>query len=189
MSHDRAEYFSDWKTRIQRASKDWRCDACGGTIRKGTSYLNHDDRARKRRWQGREHIDCTAPWWQVDITHLLTSLSELPHDNPPASEVVPILEDIPVTVIAATARINQVSWQLPSDYRQRLLHTPDPQKRTAAMTEIELAIGLLVDCIMRVSGQKEAALQLSHIMQQMQQVAKTATANTLHSRKTDQANS
>lgn len=152
-----------------KARKAYKCANCGGTIDRDEIYLNYH-KTEADNWQGRQHFSCEAAWWQGDATHLLSAVSKLPGQNPPSEAILPALEGIPVSVQVQSAA-GSIHTVLEPTYAQRVLHTPNLQLRKEALTQIGRAQALFTECLQATSGQQQLSLQMSHLLQQMAQLA------------------
>jgi hypothetical protein len=153
-----------------KARKAYACENCGGTIDRGEIYYNYHSEQTAGNWQGRQHMDCEAAWWQGDTTHLLSAVALLPGEQPPTSEKDPVLADIPFSVTGNGTQVH-VSVSFCEAYREKLLHTRNLDIRREAFVQIGRAQALTADCLVAVSGNLRKAKQMSHLLQQMAQVA------------------
>lgn len=171
------EYVDGWAAYMARSRKPIRkCALCDGAIYKGMMYINRDDRRGGKRWAHHEHVDCQAAWWQVVLTNLLRSVGQLPGSVPPEEAVDPRLEGFDLVFSQQSARVGEITWKPSEEVKRRFLHTPDLALREQAKGEIELFMGLTIDVLLRAFGHQRAAMQLSNIVQQLEQVAETAHA-------------
>lgn len=153
-----------------RAQKEYTCEHCGGAIFRKERYWNYHSEDRIGNWRGRRHLDCGAAWWQGDTISLLSAVALLPGTNPPDAEKEPMLQDIPVCIVAKGEHAH-VSVVFSEYYNERLLHTKDLALRREALTQIGRVQALVADCIAAVSGNQKKSKQLSNALQQMAQIA------------------
>ena len=97
-------------------------------------------------------------------------MAALPGRNPPTEATQAVLGGIPIH-ISSLSEAGEVRFDFSPLYAQRLLHTPNLDLRAEALEQIGRAQALFATCLMNVSGHKKTALQLSHLLQQMAQLA------------------
>ncbi len=160
-----------WSHKVYRARATYICRNCGGTIPSGTKYVRHVERlgAEKGKDPLRNvhvHIDCEAPWHVVDTTPLLTSLGRLPAPT----ECDSGKSRLRPAVYVQHASVGTLQWQMPEVLTAKIASSSE-KRAVDTVAEIERALALLLNAIVTVSGSKQKALRLSHLLQEMAQMS------------------
>lgn len=165
-------------TRTVRANKHYRCDNCNDIIFKRSRYENHrEDPRGGRTWQGRRHLDCEAPWWQVDPTNLLKALGALPSSLPSKKFDLSLVGSHFIVKTDKSSPSVRVDWSLPHELRKAIANTPK-KRGDLVLDEIATALELFLTTLTYVSGNKKASLQVSHLLQQAYQIAQNVKHQT-----------
>jgi len=171
------EYVDGWAARIARSRYPRECRLCEGVIHKGTLYISRDSGVPGDRWAWHEHVDCVAPWWQVDLRNLLRNLGQMPGAVPPANVKDPRLANIDLIFQTEAPGLGQITFKPDQAVKEKFLHAPDLELQAAAKAEMEMFLGLAADVMVRAFGHQQAAYQMSNVLQQLEQVVETAHAD------------
>lgn len=158
------------------ARKNYTCANCGGIIQRGTRYqryvLRQGTKGVGPLSSRREHLDCTAPWYQPSGVHRFSALGSLPGRLPPAEAAVPDLSSIQVSVsVVGGTEQGNVTIVLPTSLGQRIVHAPSPTVRQAALTEIQHVFQMLLAEITNAGGSKRQSKKLSRVADVLQHVS------------------
>jgi hypothetical protein len=170
MEEEEMATYGSTGTREVKAREAYECERCRGTIDRGETYLNYHSVEKKGNWRGRRHADCEAAWWQGDASHLLSALTKIPGHAPPSADTRPELQGIPLSIRTSTLNGEHFTLLSP-DFALRLLHTHDLGLRSEALQQIGRAEALFLECLVASSSNRKMALQMSHLLQQMAQIA------------------
>lgn len=165
----RTYLIPSWSGRVYKARKNYCCDLCGGIIPRGVSYVR--DVVRDGPNWGKDplrnihkHHNCETPWWQVaPHPRRLKHVGRLPHRLPTPAEY---LEHFPVVVpmVIRHPRIGSVVWTLPESLGERIALCPDPERKMAAIGEIENAIMLFLTTLGESAGHQRKSRELEHAL-------------------------
>ena len=161
-------------TRTVKAQKPYYCDNCGGIIFAREPYENHrEDPRGGRTWQGRRHLDCEAAWWQVETHNLLPAVGKLPADVPAKKFDIELTGSQYTLKTDDASPVGRIDWSLQTELRRMIAYS-SIQRGNEALKELSLAHELFLTSLQDVAGDPKAALQFSHLLQQMYQVARNA---------------
>lgn len=166
----RTYLIESWSGRVYKARKNYSCDICGGIIPRGTSYVRDVVRegpywGKDPLWNIHKHDNCESPWWQVaKQPRRLQHLGRLPYRLPTPAEY-PDLLPIVVPMVIRHPRIGSIVWTMPEEFGQRLSLCPEPERKMAALGEIEHAIILVLAALSTTAGHQRQSRELEHALE------------------------
>lgn len=160
-----------WSNKTFRARKNYACANCSGIIPIGVQYLRHVERLGARKGNDplrniHSHLDCTAPWYQPESGPRLRHVGLLPHAVPPPAVIGTGAFIVP-SVSVQSDTIGIVQWRLPPELAQKIAFTTTPGLAVSAITELELALGVLLSALVETVGNQRRSMMLSHLINQI----------------------
>jgi len=188
--------YGDVGDRTVKARKNYECNHCRGVIPKGTEYTNYREGPDgSNTWQGREHLDCLAAWWQVDMTNILKALGQLPSQKPDTGDFDIALvgaemttwfmtgqddelaikvagTKVKVTLKSESDSMGRFDWSFPHELRAKLVHCKNVRVGNTARDNIQTALTVLTTALVDISGDPKATMLVSNLLQQIHQIGR-----------------
>lgn len=167
--------IQSWSYREFRARKNYPCENCGGIIPKGTTYLRHvvrlGSRVKKDPLRNvHVHLDCHAPWYHPPMDDRCRNLRQLPGRVPPREQQNLMLMRTPLAIEVGgrDKSLGTLTWLLPKELSQRMLHAPNQDLATGSWAEIEQNLQLILFALIKAAGNRRIGLKVSHALNELQ---------------------
>ncbi len=165
--------------RVQVSRYAYVCMHCGGIIPSNSWYrryiIRHGTVAGKDPLSIQHvHLDCEAPWYQPEHTHLFRALSRLARRVPAApahgddkTQTAQPSVVLPIAIEVSNPNIGTLLWKPPASLLAQLGAARDDRTRLSAIGEIERAFMLFARLILESAGSRKGAMVLSNATHQL----------------------